>query len=111
MAGGAYVIFRRRSRAISITDRRRRIYLAAYFALVLTPSLLTDLWLFAIPAPALIGFFMLLPSLFFIEQWPGTAYAIAMLYVGPILLCFGVFYAILTLYARLRTRRTPPPPI
>jgi hypothetical protein len=70
---GGYLLFRRKSRSSSIGRPRRRALLAAYFALVLTPSLLTDLFLFAIPAPALVGFFTLLPSLFYVERWPTGA--------------------------------------
>lgn len=50
---GAFMLLRGRWRSWRVTQPvRHRVYLAAYLALVFTPSLLTDLFLFAIPAPA-----------------------------------------------------------
>ncbi len=104
IGGGGYLLFRCKAHELPITTRRRRAYIAAYFALVLTPSMLTDFFLFAAPAPALLGFFALLPSVFYVDVWP-TAYAISLLYILPILISFIIFYFGLTLYARRRSRR------
>jgi hypothetical protein len=105
LIGGGYLVFRRKARASGITGRRRRASLAVYFALVFTPSVLTDLFLFAIPAPALLGFLAFVPALFFIEQWWSRVYAVCLLYLLPMLISFGVIYVVLTLYVWLRARR------
>ena len=109
MVGGGYLAFRRKARVAAIASRRRRLSLAAYFALILTPSVLTDFFLFSAPAPALFAFFVMFPSLFYIEFWWGKVYATLVLYVAPILVTFAILFGLLTLSARLRARRAVSP--
>jgi hypothetical protein len=104
LIGGAFIVFRRSAREVTISSPKRRVRLATYLALVLTPSVITDLFLFALPAPALIGFLTMLPSLFYLEYWWGRAYAFLLLYIAPLLTSFGILYGLLTLIARCRYR-------
>ncbi|MFN2507447.1 MAG: hypothetical protein ABR589_01590 [Chthoniobacterales bacterium] len=79
-------------------------------ALGFTPSLIGDLWLVAMPGPALLGFLWLfLPIIVQLPAEPGGmvqyVYATLALHVAPILVVFGIVYGILSVVARHRTRR------
>jgi hypothetical protein len=81
---------------------RHRVSLAAYLALVFTPSIITDFWLFMIPGPALVGFTLLLPGLLFSEHRSVILQATAVYHVFPMLGGFAVFYILLWTCGRLR---------
>jgi hypothetical protein len=104
---GAFVVFgRKRRQWKAIRPARYRAYLSGYLALVLTPSVVSDFWLFMIPAPALVGLLFFLPALFS-GQLLAAIYIIALYYIIPILLAFGIFYLALMAYSRFRSRRAP----
>ena len=80
--------------------------LATYFALVFTPSILTDFFLWSIPAPATIGLLAIAPSVILSDQRMAFLMVIGMYYLLPLLAGFALFYALLSLYAWCRLRRS-----
>ena len=60
---GAVWFRRRRARELRTSDPLgHRVVLAAYLALVFTPGMVTDFFLFGFWGPALLGFFFLIPG-------------------------------------------------
>ncbi len=88
---------------------RHRLLLAIYLALVFTPSVISDFWLFMIPAPALAGFFFLLPgALANMFSEPSVLvfvlHASAIYYFLPLLIGFILAYCVLLARSRSRAR-------
>jgi hypothetical protein len=109
--GGAVWLCRGRARQLRVSrPSRYRTFLAAYLALSFTPSLIGDLWLIAVPGPALLGFlFLFLPIAVQLFAAPRDivqyVYATLGLHVAPIIIVFGIIYGILCVLARFRARR------
>jgi hypothetical protein len=71
---------------------RYRMIFAAALALVFTPSVITDFWLFMVPGPAIAGFLFLLPHIF---TYPHLLLDELIYYVVPMALAFCLSYAVL----------------
>jgi hypothetical protein len=82
---------------------------AAYLALILTPSILSDFFLWRIPGPATVGLLLIGPSVFFPEQRAGVPTLVTLYYLLPLLAGFIVFYIALSLYDWCRLRRVKKP--
>jgi hypothetical protein len=84
-----------------------RVLLAAYLALVFTPSIVTDFWLFSFPGPAFLGFLFLIPGTLANMSHPGFVLsmlrATAIYHLLPLLGGFAVAYLLLWACSRLRT--------
>jgi hypothetical protein len=101
----------RRSRARQLRASRpirHRFFLAAYLALVFTPSVITDFFLFGIPGPAFLGFLFLIPgTLVNMFSQPSilffTLHATAVYHILPLGGGFAVAYLALWAYSRLRS--------
>ena len=106
----------RRSRARQLRDSRPvryRTLLAAYLALVFTPSIITDFFLVGFPGPALLGILFLIPGtlanmfsdpkivLFFLH-------ATSIYHILPLLGGFAVAYSVLWACSRFRSPATQP---
>ena len=72
--------------------RRYRFFFALVIALVFTPSLLGDFFLFVLPGPAILGFLLFLPG---IVIYPKMLLVELVYYVLPMALVFGIAYAVL----------------
>jgi hypothetical protein len=72
--------------------KRFRFWLALFVAIIFTPSLVGDFWLFAVPAPAILGVLLLVPAGF-----SQSVYWLIVLvfYILPMALVFGIAYAVL----------------
>ena len=86
--------------------RRWRMYFAAYLALIFTPSILSDFFLWSIPGPATIGLLLIGPSVFSSDQRIATIMLVVTYYLLPILAGFAVFYVAMSLYGWCRLRRS-----
>jgi hypothetical protein len=103
----------RRSRARQFRASRpvrHRLLLAAYLALVFTPSVITDFFLFRFPGPAFLGFLFLIPGTLahmFSQPsiLPFVLRATAVYHILP--LGGGFALAYLVLWACNRLRSTP----
>jgi len=84
---------------------RHRVYLAVYLAVVFTPSVITDFWLFMIPGPAFVGFSLLAPALLVPEHRSLVLYATGLYHILPMITGFGVCYLLLWAHSRFRSRR------
>jgi hypothetical protein len=86
-----------------------RILLAAYLALVFTPSIVTDFFLFRFPGPAFLGFLFLIPGTLANISHPGFVSSVlratAFYHLLPLVGGFAV--AFLLLWACSRLRSTP----
>ena len=71
---------------------RYRIIFAVALALVFTPSVITDFWLFMVPGPAIAGFLFLLPHIF---TYPHLLIDELIYYVVPMAFVFCLSYAAL----------------
>jgi hypothetical protein len=85
---------------------RHRIFLAAYCALVFTPSIFSDFFLFAIPAPATFGLLAFAPGLFISDERPAALLVIVLYYLLPLLVGFAVFYFSLSFCSWCRARHS-----
>ena len=108
IAVGAWSLRGTRVRQLrSAAPQRHRILVAAYLALVFTPSVITDFFLFMIPGPALLGFLFLIPGTL-VHMFSDSAIVVSFLYATslyhllPLLGGFAVAYGIL--WARDRYR-------
>jgi hypothetical protein len=102
---GAWWFLRAKYRAWKLSHPvRHRIYFAAYLAIVFTPSVITDFWLFMIPGPAFVGLTLLFPAILFSESRAAILYIITLYYILPMLGGFTMFYLSLWGYSRLRRR-------
>jgi len=86
--------------------RRWRMFFATYLALIFTPSILSDFFLWSIPGPATIGLLLIGPSVFSSDQRIAALMLVVTYYLLPILAGFAVFYVALSLYGWCRLRRT-----
>ena len=105
------VVWFRRVRARELHAARpllHRVLLAAYLALVFTPSIVTDFFLFGFWGPALLGFFLLIPATV-VHMFSDPSFVIAVLratalyHILPLAAGFFVAYLLLWLCSRLRT--------
>ena len=87
----------------SVGSLRYRLLLGAYLGVVFTPSLLTDWFLFAVPAPAFIGFLAVIPGIGSSDQRLTLLLATSLYHLAPILGGSFVFYLASSLYFHLRT--------
>src|SRR5947207_10482096 len=62
--------------------RRYRVIFALILAIVFTPSVISDFWLFMIPGPAILELLFLLPSVF-PHPWP-VIYIISVVCLAPL---------------------------
>lgn len=78
--------------------RRYRFWFAITIAIIFTPSLISDFWLFGFPGPAILGLLLC-----FLAGFGQSAYwfAAVLYYILPMALVFAVAYAVL----RYRDRR------
>lgn len=74
-----------------LSRRKSRLILAAAFALLFTPSVISDFWLFMIPGPALLGFLFILPS---VISYPQFLLVELVYYVLPMAVGFGITYCV-----------------
>ena len=81
---------------------RFRYLLALYLGLVLTPSVLTDWFLFRVPAPAFVGFLAVAPGILFSDQRFPILLATGLYHLAPIAGMSLLFFGALTLYSRCR---------
>ncbi len=81
---------------------RYRFWLALVIAIMFTPSLISDFWLFAFPGPAILGLVLCVLAGF---GQPAYWFAALLYYVLPMALVFAIAYAVL----RLRDRRVYAP--
>ena len=99
----------RRARRLRASDPlAHRVLLAAYLALVFTPGMVTDFFLFGFWGPALLGFFFLIPGTLvrmFSDPTilPFTLRATSIYHLVP--MAGGFFIAYLLLWAISRLRR------
>ncbi len=72
--------------------KRFRFWFALSLAIIFTPSLVGDFWLFAVPAPAILGVLLLVPAGF-----SQSVYWLIVLvfYILPMALVFAIAYAVL----------------
>jgi hypothetical protein len=71
---------------------RFRLWLALFIAIIFTPSLVGDFWLFAVPAPAVLGLLWFIPVGFYEPVY----WLVALVYyVLPMTVVFILAYAIL----------------
>jgi hypothetical protein len=104
LAVGGYLIFRRKARRRNLSAWTRRLAVAAYFALLLTPGVITEFSILQYPRPALFDFFTFLPSLFYVDV-AGQIWLEPFAHLVRIMLCFALVYGALTIYVRLRAWR------
>jgi hypothetical protein len=109
------VVLFRRTAARRLRARRpvwHRVLLAAYLALVFTPSIVTDFFLVGFPGPAFLGFLFLIPGTLANISDPRfvsfVVQATAIYHLFPLLGGFAVAY--LLLWACSRLRPTPATP-
>ena len=88
------------SRQRAASPRRYRLIFAIVLALVFTPSVISDFFLFMIPGPATLELLLLFPSVF-VHPWP-TLYVITIVCLLPLAAGFGISYFILWLCDRQR---------
>ena len=81
---------------------KRRLIVAAVLALVFTPGVISDFWLFMVPGPAIVGLLLILPTAIF---HPAVLAVAFLYYILPLTLCLYVFRFFLWLCVR---RRIPP---
>jgi hypothetical protein len=72
--------------------RRYRFWFAMAVAVIFTPSLVSDFWLFDVPGPAILGFYLCFAAGF--EQ-PAYWFAALLYYVLPMAAIFGITYYVL----------------
>jgi hypothetical protein len=89
---------------------RRGLLRSALLAGVVTPSLVTDFWVAAFPAPAMVGFLFAIPDLFFGSQPWALLRSLGLLYVLPWVLCSTLIFAVWLCIRRRRMRRTEAEP-
>ena len=82
--------------------RRYPLNFALILAIVFTPSVISDFWLFMIPGLAILELLFLLPSVF-PHPWP-VIYVISVVCPAPLAAGFGVFYFALWFLDHRRTR-------
>jgi hypothetical protein len=80
--------------------RRYRVIFALTLAIVFTPSVISDFWLFMIPGPAVLELLFLLPSVF--PHPLPVLYVITVVCLAPLAAGFGVFYLALWFLDRRR---------
>jgi hypothetical protein len=78
--------------------RRYRFIFAVILAIVFTPSVISDFWLFMVPGPAIVEFLLLLTGII-LHPWI-TLYVISIVCLLPMAACFGIFYFALWLCDR-----------
>jgi|SRR6266480_4727298 len=71
---------------------RYRFWLALVIAIIFTPSLISDFWLFAFPGPAIFGLVLCVLAGF---GQPAYWFAALLYYVPPMALVFAIAYAVL----------------
>jgi len=81
---------------------RAAIVRSALFASVITPSLLTDFFVVAVPGPAIMGLIFTFPYVFVLEHKIQILRACLVLYVGPWLLCTGMILGVWLLIRRMK---------
>jgi hypothetical protein len=74
-------------------NRVRGLRRSALLALAITPSILTDAFIVALPAPALMGFLFMIPALISPEHWSILPF-IGLLYVLPWLAMTALIFLI-----------------
>ncbi len=80
---------------------RFRFWLALFISIIFTPSLVGDFWLFAVPAPAILGLLWFIPVGFYEPVY----WLVALVYyVLPMTVVFIITYAVL----RRQDRRLHP---
>lgn len=72
--------------------RRYRFWFAITIAIIFTPSLISDFWLFGFPGPAILGFLLCFLAGF---GQPAYWFAALLYYILPMAAVFGVGYYIL----------------
>ena len=108
---GIWYFRRARTRRLRASHpAQHRVLLAAYLALVFTPSIITDFFLLYVPGPAFLGFLFLIPGtlvhMFSDPQLlPFALRATALYHILP--LSAGFFVAYLFLWACSRFRSAP----
>lgn len=96
---GGFAFFRfTRQRPGSIGSLRHRLLLALYLGVVFTPSVLTDWFLFRVPAPAFVGFLAVIPGILSSDQRLTLLLATSFYHLVPILGGSFVFYLASSLY-------------
>jgi hypothetical protein len=73
--------------------RRYRFIFAAVLALVFTPSVVSDFFLFMLPGPAILGLLLLLPGTF-MYPWPLLLVDL-LYYILPMAAVFGIAHFVL----------------
>jgi hypothetical protein len=84
-------------------QRRHRICFAAVLAIVFTPSVISDFWLFMVPGPAVLGLLFVLPGTL---AQPSALVIPLVFHILPMALSFAIFYLVLC----YRGRRQALPP-
>jgi len=84
------------------SPRRYSFWFAFVIAIIFTPSLISDFWLFAFPGPAIFGLYLSVLAGF---GQPAYWFAALLYYVLPMALLFAVAYTVL----RYRDRRVYAP--
>ncbi len=88
------------SKRRAANPRRYRWFFALVLALVFTPSVISDFFLFMIPGPAFLGFLVLVPGML-VQLFSDLRVFVAILvttfvyHLLPLLLSFSVAYAVL----------------
>jgi len=100
-------LWRSRNGCLSCTYRQAWLR-SALFAFVVTPSVITDFFLFSFPGPAALGFFVLLPGVFLAEGHRMELLLVTSVYyvlpwIACTLLIFGVWWLIRRLQASRRS--------
>ena len=115
-AVGVLVLWRVLRASRLLHSAKGRVILAALLAAVFTPSEMSDLFLFNLPGPAAVGFFMLLIGLVFaVASNPlgllnaGLWWMVTTYYLLPLLGGFAIAYSALWLYHRSHPGPVPPP--
>jgi hypothetical protein len=98
LVGGAWLFLTRRSKWKVRHPYLRRLLVAAYLAVVLTPSMIGDFWLFMIPGPAFAGLTILAPSIVSGENRAATLNIAAIYYMLPMGIVFALAYLGLILH-------------
>jgi hypothetical protein len=86
------------SKRRAANPRLYRLIFALVLAVVFTPSVISDFWLFMIPGPAILELLLLLTGIV-LRPW-ATLYVISIVCLLPMAACFGIFYFALWLRDR-----------
>jgi hypothetical protein len=104
LVGSIWLFLTRRSKWKVRHPYIRRFFVAAYLAVVFTPSMIGDFWLFMIPGPAFAGLTLLAPGIVSGENRAAMLNIAAHYYILPMAIMFALSYLGLTLHSLRRLR-------